>query len=125
MTWPENKVKAAALLGLDPENPQHRAALEECVKKVLKKKPRGRPKGTSLSDEELAGFALFVDAINPLLSEAVNAAVSDREALKFVTGTFPGRAVRCDEPEMDTVLISWSPKFYPTSCNELEFPRHG
>jgi hypothetical protein len=125
MIWTENMLKAAELLGLDPENPRHRDLLEKCIGDAQAPPPtRGRPKGSTISNDDLAGFALFVDTIKPLLSEALDAPVGDREALKFVIGTFPGRVVGCEEPEMDTVLISWSPKFYPTSsgclCDEEE-----
>ena len=70
MNLTEDMRRAAALLGLDPENPRHRDLLAKCIDKALAQPPaRGRPKGTGIWDDaKLSGLAHLVDFLKNVLA---------------------------------------------------------
>ena len=87
MIWTKELLEAAELLGFDPENPKHRALLEEAKDRAAAR-PRGRPKGSGVSDDDLAVFALMIDRLKPALK-----ATNDKEALKRIVVRIGGRVL--------------------------------
>jgi len=105
VTWTENKLKAAELLGLDPENPRHRELLEKCISDAQAPPPvRGRPKGTcKYSDEALSTMAYFIDLLKAVHSR--RGRVSDEELLVRGLWGIGGQIIRCNAYEAD--LNEW------------------
>jgi hypothetical protein len=91
MIWTEEMLEAAALLGFDPKNPKHRALVEE-AKERASARPRGRPKGSGVSDDDLAVFALMIDRLKPALN-----ATNDKEALKRIVVRIGGRVLSAEK----------------------------
>ena len=102
MIWTKELLEAAELLGFDPENPKHRALLEEAKDRAAAR-PRGRPKGSGVSDDDLAVFALMIDRLKPALK-----ATNDKEALKRIVVHIGGRVLSDKMLPPSAVDIFWT-----------------
>jgi hypothetical protein len=96
MIWTKDKLWAAKILGLDPENPRHRDLLERCIGDAQAPLPvRGRPRGTvRYSDEALSTMAYLVDLLKAIHSRRFGR-LSDEELLGHGLWGIGGQIVRC------------------------------
>jgi hypothetical protein len=106
MIWTKDKLAAARLLGLDPENPRHRNLLEKCISDAEVPLPvRGRPKGTGkYSDEALSAMAYLIDLLEAIHSHRLGQ-LSDEELLSHGLWGVGGRIIRCNGSESE--LKQW------------------
>jgi hypothetical protein len=94
-------MKAAQLLGLDPENPRHRDLLEKCISDAQAPPPaRGRPKGSAkYSEEALSTMADLVDWLKAVYSR--DGRVSDEVLLGRGLWGINGQIIRSNGREAD------------------------